>query len=86
MSKIKACEPESSKAARIEATTFSALASAPSAISPLILTRAVCGFEMLVEVWLCENTCHSTTNQNNNQPSLKPTFHLREACCSFKLD
>ena len=39
-----ACEPSSSNAARKALTVHSALASAPSAISPLIATTAVCGW------------------------------------------
>src|SRR5258708_14608895 len=43
ISSTTAREPESSKALRMAATTNSALASAPAAISPLTSTTAVCG-------------------------------------------
>ena len=48
ISSTTACAPSSSNAERNEATTYSALASAPLAISPLMSTTAVCG--VLTEV------------------------------------
>jgi len=43
ISKTSAREPPSSRAERMAAMTFSALASPSEAISPLIATMAVCG-------------------------------------------
>ena len=48
ISSTRACEPSSSSALRMAATTNSALASAPLAISPLMSTTAVCGVLVLV--------------------------------------
>lgn len=60
ISSTTAREPESSKALRMAATTNSALASAPEAISPLISTTAVWGEVLVLVAVSLKNTAHST--------------------------
>jgi hypothetical protein len=62
ISSTTAREPESSKALRMAATTNSALASAPEAISPLISTTAVWGEVLVLVAVSLKNTAHSTSS------------------------
>ena len=84
MSSTTAFAPSSSKAAFRAALINSALASAPSAISPLISTTAVCGAETLPVL----GAPRCITNQinapkNSNHARRTKVFQRRVAFCSF---
>jgi hypothetical protein len=85
MSKIKACDPGSSKAVRMDDMTFSALASVSGPISPWMVTSAVCGKLVCVAGELRLNTCQTTKPKKSNQAKRMPIFQRRWACCSLRL-
>jgi len=84
ISSTTACEPSSSKALRMAATTNSALASAPEAISPLMSTTAVCGVLLLapVEAWRMAPKTSAATS--SSQAKRKKIFQRRAERCSLK--
>src|SRR2546427_504920 len=83
ISSTTAREPESSKALRMAATTNSALASAPAAISPLTSTTAVCGEELVVVAVSLANSTHSTTRMSAVHSRRPNRRQRREARCSL---
>src|SRR5690606_16736326 len=76
-------EPESSNALRMAATTNSALASAPEAISPLISTTAVWGEVLVFVAVSLKNTIHSASNTTTDHSKRLKNLQRRAARCSL---
>ena len=77
-------EPESSKALRMAATTNSALASAPEAISPLSSTTAVWGVVLVLVAVSLKNTTHNTASTTADHSRRLYRRQRREAFCSLR--
>src|SRR5215207_8479751 len=77
--------PSSSKAVFMAATTNSALASAPLAISPLISTTAVCAVVLAVAGEPRETTSQTRKMKKASQLRRTKVFQRRAACCSRRL-
>ena len=85
MSSTSACEPSSSSALRMAATTNSALASAPAAISPLMSTTAVCGL-LLVAVFMSRDiTAQARKTKKASHPKRVKVRQRRAARCSARV-
>ena len=82
ISSTTALEPSSSKALRMAATTNSALASAPEAISPLMSTTAVWGALLLALGAACIIAPPKMASTRSNQAKRKKIFQRRAARCS----
>src|SRR3990167_780361 len=86
MSSTKACEPSSSSALRMAATTNSALASAPLAISPLMSTTAVWGVLLLAlgDAW--RRAAKATAAISTSHARRKKIFQRRALRCSWRAE
>lgn len=86
MSSTTACEPESSKALRMAATTNSALASAPAAISPLMSTTAVWGVDLLTVAASRCSTTQAMAMAKTSQARREKVRQRRAERCSDSVE
>src|SRR6218665_1395411 len=85
ISSTRAGEPPVSRALRIAATTNSALAPAPAAISPLMWTMAVCGALLLMPGTVWRSVTNAMLAISTSQGSRKKVLQRRMLRCSLRV-